>query len=134
MAETIPFPVLKINFQLLGINEKHFVKEVFWAEPYKWEKYFHFLFGKFQFQFWTPWLIWWRCCKTSFFDQRPGNGINNSISCLNNSISCWKSILVSLVKWRKSFGRSFFYRRPGSERDNSISYFNYSIPCFENQF
>ena len=24
-----PFPVLKINFKLLGENEKHFVKEVF---------------------------------------------------------------------------------------------------------
>ena len=25
----IPFPVLKINFETLGRNEKHFVKEVF---------------------------------------------------------------------------------------------------------
>ena len=36
MGEIIPFPVwiilfpvLKINFELLGSNEKHFVKEVF---------------------------------------------------------------------------------------------------------
>ena len=25
----IPFPVLKINFETLGTNKKHFVKEVF---------------------------------------------------------------------------------------------------------
>ena len=25
----IPFPVLKINFEPLGTNERHFVKEVF---------------------------------------------------------------------------------------------------------
>ena len=30
----IPFPVLKINFELLGMNEKHFVKEVFWSQAW----------------------------------------------------------------------------------------------------
>ena len=56
MGEIIPFPVgiisfpvLKINFETLGTNEKHLVKEV--------------------------------------FDQRPGSGTNNSISCLDNAIS-----------------------------------------------
>ena len=52
----IPFPVLKvlqIDFELLVINEKHLVKEV--------------------------------------FDQRPGNGRNNSISFLDNSISCFEN-------------------------------------------
>ena len=28
----IPFPVLKINSELLGSNEKYFVKEVFWDQ------------------------------------------------------------------------------------------------------
>ena len=34
----IPFPVLKISFELLGSNEKYFVKEVFLSEAWKWEK------------------------------------------------------------------------------------------------
>ena len=45
MEEIIPFtvwiilfPVLKINFKPLGSNEKHFVKEVFSSEAWKWEK------------------------------------------------------------------------------------------------
>ena len=29
----IPFPVLKINFEPLGTNERHFVKEVFYQRP-----------------------------------------------------------------------------------------------------
>ena len=40
MGEIIPFPVwiipfhvLKINFELLGSNEKHFVKQVFDQRP-----------------------------------------------------------------------------------------------------
>ena len=45
MGEIIPFPVriilfpvLKINFGPIGSNEKHFVKEVFSSEAWKWEK------------------------------------------------------------------------------------------------
>ena len=34
----IPFPVLKFNFETLGTNEEHFVKEVFLSEAWKWEK------------------------------------------------------------------------------------------------
>ena len=34
----IPFPVSNIDFELLGSNEKHFVKEVFSSEAWKWEK------------------------------------------------------------------------------------------------
>ena len=34
----IPFPVLKIDFEPLGPNEKHLVKEVFSSEVWKWEK------------------------------------------------------------------------------------------------
>ena len=34
----ILFPVLKINFETLRSNEKHFVKEVFSSEAWKWEK------------------------------------------------------------------------------------------------
>ena len=34
----IPFPVLKINFEPLGSNEKHFGREVFLSEAWKWEK------------------------------------------------------------------------------------------------
>ena len=34
----IPFPVLEINFEPLGSNEKHFVKEVFSSAAWKWEK------------------------------------------------------------------------------------------------
>ena len=30
-----PFPVLKIDFETLASNERHFVKEVFWSEVYK---------------------------------------------------------------------------------------------------
>ena len=29
----IPFPVLKLNFEPLGSNDKHFVKEVFYQRP-----------------------------------------------------------------------------------------------------
>ena len=29
----IPFPDLKIKFELLGSNEKHFVKEFFYPRP-----------------------------------------------------------------------------------------------------
>ena len=45
MGEIIPFPVwiiplsgLKINFEALGTNGRHFVKEVFSSEAWKWEK------------------------------------------------------------------------------------------------
>ena len=34
----IPFPVLKNDFELLGSNEKHFVKGVFRSDAWKWEK------------------------------------------------------------------------------------------------
>ena len=34
----IPLPVLKINFEPLGSNDKCFVKEVFSSEAWKWEK------------------------------------------------------------------------------------------------
>ena len=34
----VPFPVLKINFEPLGSNVKHFVKEVFGSEAWKLEK------------------------------------------------------------------------------------------------
>ena len=34
----IPFPVLKIDFEPLGSNEKHFVKEVFSSEAWKSER------------------------------------------------------------------------------------------------
>ena len=34
----IPFPVLKIKFEPIGDNKKHFVKEVLFFEPLKWEK------------------------------------------------------------------------------------------------
>ena len=33
-----PFPVSKINFELLGSNEKYVVKEFFSSEAWKWEK------------------------------------------------------------------------------------------------
>ena len=33
-----PFPVLKINFELLGRYEEDFVKEVSGSEACKWEK------------------------------------------------------------------------------------------------
>ena len=33
VGEKIPFPVLKINFELLGEKEKYFVKEVFDQRP-----------------------------------------------------------------------------------------------------
>ena len=45
LGEMIPYPVwiiqfsvLNINFELLGENEKHFVKEIFRLEAWKWEK------------------------------------------------------------------------------------------------
>ena len=34
----IPFPVLEINFEPLGSNEKYYVKEVFGSEAWKVEK------------------------------------------------------------------------------------------------
>ena len=34
----IPFPVLKINYEPLGTNGRHIVKEVFLSEVSKWEK------------------------------------------------------------------------------------------------
>ena len=35
MGEIIPFPVLKINFESLRSNDKHFIKEVFGSEVCK---------------------------------------------------------------------------------------------------
>ena len=91
----IPFPVLEINFEPLGLKEKHCVKEVFWSKAWKWEKYFHFLFGSFHFLFWKfimDSLDQMRnILEKSYFDQRPGSWRNNSISCLDNSISCFEN-------------------------------------------
>ena len=49
----IPFSILKIDFEPLGSNGKHFEKK--------------------------------------FFDQRPGIGRYDSISCLDDSISCFEN-------------------------------------------
>ena len=45
MGEIIPFPVwiipfsvLKINFEALGLNKKRSVKELFSSEAWNWEK------------------------------------------------------------------------------------------------
>ena len=52
-AWIIPFPVLKINFEVIDTNVNCLVKD--------------------------------------FSYQRPGNGRNNKISCLDNTISCFEN-------------------------------------------
>ena len=51
MVYIIPFPVLKIDFALPGLNEKHFVKEYFDMRPV-WKK----LFPVFKINFKLPGL------------------------------------------------------------------------------
>ena len=73
--------------------------------------------------------------KKKFFDQKPGSGRNNSISCLDDSISCFENqFWIPWNKWETFYKKKFFAQRPGKRRNNSIYCLDNSISCFENQY
>ena len=75
-------------------------------------KKFHFIFQKLILESLNPMNV--RFLK-KFFDQRSGNGLNNSISCLENSISyLLKHILESLNQINIMFQKNFFDAMSGN--------------------
>ena len=104
VEKTILYPVWIIPFQKLILTlrpkKKYFEKHLLevgeiilftvWIIP----------FPVLKTSLWTPWIKWEIFYKKNSFDQSPGSGSNNSISCVDNSNSCFQNeIWAPMIKW-----------------------------------
>ena len=163
MGEIIPFlvriilfPILKINFELLGKNGKPLEKDVFVQRPgsgrnnsISWSNHYIFCFGN-NFELLdinknhnqkevffirglkvgeiVPYPVFWINLKLL------GEHENEAGKWGSNSVSCFEINFELLGKNEKHQVKEVFYQRPENWRNNSISCLDHLISCLLNPF